>query len=58
MATTEKPTPMDVDPKKAEEKVDEKLDEKTELVNIFFCRVIIQSNLKSAQLRGFSKKFY
>ena len=38
MATTEKPQPMDVDPKKAEEKVEEK----TELVNIFFCRVIIQ----------------
>lgn len=32
MATVEKPQPMDVDPKKA----DEKIEEKTELVNIFF----------------------
>lgn len=40
MATVEKPQPMDVDPKKAEEKVEEK----TELVNKIFCRVIIQSN--------------
>lgn len=39
MATVEKPQPMDVDPKK----VDEKVEEKTELVNKFFCRVIIES---------------
>lgn len=32
MATVEQPTPMDVDPKK----VDEKVDEKTELVNFDF----------------------
>lgn len=32
MATTEKPQPMDVDPKKTEEKVEEK----NELVNIFY----------------------
>lgn len=38
MATVEKPQPMDVDPKK----VDEKVEEKTELVNTLFCRVIIQ----------------
>lgn len=45
MATVEKPQPMDVDPKKTEEKVEEK----TELVNINFCRVIIQSNVESAE---------
>lgn len=39
MATVEKPQPMDVDTKKVEEKVEEK----PELVNLFFCRVIIQS---------------
>lgn len=44
MATVEKPQPMDVDPKKVEEKPEEK----TELVNIFFCRVIIQSNASSS----------
>lgn len=38
MATVEKPQPMEVDLKK----VDEKIEEKTELVNILFCRVIIQ----------------
>lgn len=38
MATVEQPQPMDVDPKKA----DEKTEEKNELVSeIFFCRVII-----------------
>lgn len=45
MATVEKPQPMDVDPKKVEEKVEEKL----ELVNINFCRVIIQSNIGSTE---------
>lgn len=45
MATVEKPQPMDVDPKKAEEKVEEKI----ELVKTKFCRVIIQSIVRFAQ---------
>lgn len=40
MATVEKPQPMDVDPKKADEKVDEKVDEKTELVS---CSISVES---------------
>lgn len=38
MADVEKPTPMDVDPKKT----DGKADEKPEMVNEILCRVIIQ----------------
>ena len=41
MTNTEKPQPMEVDQKKPEEKEKPAVEEKQELVNLFFCRVIM-----------------
>jgi hypothetical protein len=46
MATVEKPQPMDVDPKKVEEKPEEK----TELVNIFFVESLSNQMQVAAKL--------